>query len=715
MSLLDRYIYAVLDHARAVVVSFLLVTALALCLVPFGKTNFDMASYLPPSAPSTEAVRIMSEDFTQDLPNANAMVRNVTIADALSIKQHLAEMHGVSSVIWLDDYLDVKQPLALADQDSLDLYYHPNEDGTGTALFMLSLEKGNEESDVGAIRNFLDSLGQGNAISGDAADIAQMQSSVVEQVALAAAIVGPIIILLLVLSTTSWIEPILFLAAIALSILINIGTNTLLGEVSFITYSVSPILQLAVSLDYAIFLLHEFAAQRKKIPDVHEAMAQAMRVSMATIAASAITTLFGFLSLSFMQFQIGADLGLNLVKGIVLSFVTVVSFLPALTMLLYGLIDRTRHRPFMPSFKNVGSVMAKARVPMLVLVLVLIVPCFLGQRHTEFTYDNGQPDVTLRTGADAETITEEFGYQNALAVLVPRGDVAREALLADELEKLPGAISVMSLAKSVGPAIPQGFLPDSVLEQFCTDDWSRIICYVDTEVEGEVAFNVVEQANEVVTSYYDEYYMAGQSANLYDMKQVVAVDNVVVSLVAIIAIFLVVLITFRSLSLPLALLLTIESGIWINLSIPYFQGTPINFIGYLVVNTVALGATIDYGILLTTHYLAHRKNMPARKAIHLALGEAFPSLLVSAGTLASAGMALSLSSKIAAVSTLGFLLARGALMSLILVSCLLPALLVFCDRFIRATTFKAGFFSEKDSATAQPADGIAPQPSREKG
>ena len=236
----------------------------------------------------------------------------------------------------------------------------------------------------------------------------------------AVAIIVPAILLLLVLSTLSWIEPVLFIAAIGVSIVLNMGTNIVLGEVSFIAYSVSPILQLAVSLDYAIFLLHAFAAERQRTADVEQAMACAMRRSLSTIAASATTTLFGFAALAFMQFQIGADLGINLVKGIAFSFVTVMVFLPALTLLVYRAIDKTAHRPLMPSFKNVDKALSKVRVPALVLVLALVVPAFLGQAHTVFTYQNNSPDPNLRSGADTLMVQDEFGHQNPLVVLVPQ-------------------------------------------------------------------------------------------------------------------------------------------------------------------------------------------------------------------------------------------------------------------------------------------------------
>ena len=566
----------------------------------------------------------------------------------------------------------------------------------------MTVAEGEEGTAIPALRGLVDQAsadnaaaggrGLANAVSGEAMDTAQLQANTVQEVLGAVAIIVPAILLLLVLSTLSWIEPVLFIAAIGVSIVLNMGTNIVLGEVSFITYSVSPILQLAVSLDYAIFLLHAFAAERQRTVDVEQAMACAMRRSLSTIAASATTTLLGFAALAFMQFQIGADLGINLVKGIAFSFVTVMVFLPALTLLVYRAIDKTAHRPLMPSFKNVDKALSKVRVPALVLVLALVVPAFLGQAHTVFTYQNNSPDPNLRSGADTLMVQDEFGHQNPLVVLVPCGDVAAEAALAADLEKVDNVKGVLSYASTVGSAIPSGFLDASVTDQFYSENYARIIAYTSTDVESDEAFATVQAVQDVAARHYGTFYTAGQSANLYDMKNIVAVDNVVVSGIAVVAILCVLLVTFRSIALPLVLLLTIESGIWINLSIPYFTGEPVNFIGYLVINTVQLGATIDYGILLTTHYLDHRRREPARQAIRLALGETFPSLLVSAGILATAGFALSFTSSMSAVASLGLLLGRGALLSLALVTCFLPGLLVYLDGFIRRTTWHAGFF-----------------------
>lgn len=303
---------------------------------------------------------------------------------------------------------------------------------------------------------------------------------------------------------------------------------------------------------------------------------------------------------------------------------------------------------------------------------------------------------------DLAAVTEEFGEQNAMVVLVPRGDIASEAALSSDLAELESVKSVLSYATAVGAVIPQAIAGDEALKQFYSDDYARIVAYMNTDVESDKAFAAVEEVHELAAKYYDTFYTAGQSANLYDMKNIVAIDNVRVSLAAIIAIALVLIVTFRSIALPIALMMAIESGIWINLGIPYYTNVSLNFIGYLVINTVQLGATIDYGILLTSHYLAYRHVYLPKEAIRRALGGTFVSLLVSAGILASAGFTLAITTSLSAVSSLGFLLGRGTLISLVMVTCFLPALLIYWDEFIRRTTYNAGFYIEKDASRAKP-------------
>lgn len=684
---MQRLFSNMIRHKRIVTIVFIVVAAVCSVMILGVSVNYNMVDYLPANAQSTKTIAIMDEEFTQSVPNARAMVHNVSIQEALEYKDKLAKIDGVTEVLWLDDIVDIMEPLEVGSQETIEGYYKDN-----TALYSISIASGEEVAACAAIREL---IGEENALSGDAADEAAAHESTTAEVANAVVILVPSIIAILIISTTSWMEPILFLFAIGVSILINMGTNIFLGEVSFITQSVSPILQLAISLDYAIFLLHSFGSFRKKYADVDVAMKHAMRQSLSTVAASAATTLFGFLALVFMDFEIGADLGINLAKGIVLSFISVMIFLPALTLSCYKLIDKTRHRKFLPSFKNSDKLFSRLRVPALVIIILIAVPCFLGQSQTDFIYGMGASNSNDRSGQETTAINEEFGQSTIIVILVPRGDMAKEQLLCEDLENLNHVTAVVSYSSSVGTVIPEEFLDTEITSQFYSEHYARIILYADTPSEGDMAFALVEAVNEVASEYYgDEFYLAGQSANLYDMKNVVQADNIRVNLIAIIAIFLVLLITFKSGLLPFILLITIEAGIWINLAIPYFSSTSINFIGYLVVNTVQLGATVDYAILFTNHYMRNRRQMLKGPALHRSMGETFKSILVSASILALAGFTLFGTSSNPIVSELGLMIGRGAVFSMILVVCFLPALLYVFDKAIAKTTYKPEFYAK---------------------
>lgn len=682
---MDRFSNIIIQHKKPVIIVFIAVMLVCLFLLLFVDVNYNMVDYLPPDAQSTTALKIMDNEFTESMPNTSVMVKNVSLMEALEYKQKLASIDGVTQIIWLDDMMDIKQPLEMSDMDIIEGFYKD-----GNALFSATIAKGMEKE---ACNDILNLIGSDNALTGEAPSLMFIQDTAASTVIKALAILLPIVILILILSTASWLEPLLFLIVIGISIVINMGTNIIFGEISFMTNSISPILQLACSLDYAIFLLHSFQDNRKKYANVEDAMRHAMKESMSTVAASAATTLFGFLALLFMNFGIGSDLGINLAKGIIFSFVSVMVFLPALTLCMYRMIDKTKHRAFMPSFRNVNRVLSKIAVPAVVIISIIIIPAFLGQGRTGFLYGNDTVDPNTRYGRDTVAIEEQFGKSTVMALLVPRGDVAKEQMLCDELEQLDHITAIMSYATNVGAVIPPEYLGDDITGQFYSENYARIIVYTDTPAEGDIAFKTVESINEKTKSHYgDAFYTLGQSANLYDMKNIIQKDNVVVNLIAVIAIFIVLLVTFKSAILPFILVLTIEAGIWINLSIPYFSGTPINFLGYLVLSTIQLGATVDYAILLTNTYLRNRKQMPKREAISVSLGGSFKSILVSALTLSTAGFTLYATSSNSAIADIGLLLGRGTLLSFLMVVCFLPTLLVVFDKVIEKTTFKTEFF-----------------------
>ncbi|HHU89997.1 MAG TPA: MMPL family transporter [Clostridiaceae bacterium] len=681
---MDRFARTIINKRKSIIVLCIIISIISAFLTFFVGINYNMADYLPQKAMSTTGIKVMNREFTQAIPNASVMVEDVSIVDAMDIKRQIAEVEGVNEVLWLDDVADLKMPLIMQDKKTVEGFYKDR-----SALYSVTIKDGAESAALSSIREIVGSEG---AIAGEAANLTDMQSAAVTEVSLAVVILLPAIIIILLLSTTSWLEPILFLSAIGVSVIINMGTNIIFGEISFVTNSVSPILQLAVSMDYAIFLLHSFGDFRKKYDDVEEAMYHAIKASVTTVAASALTTLFGFLALVFMEFRIGPDLGICLAKGIVLSFVSVMVFLPALTLSLYKLIDKTSHRRIMPEFRNIGKYVSKIFVPVAVIVAVVIVPSFLGQGKTSFLYGYGDFDAKRELGRSTIAINEKFGRTNILAILVPKGDMAKESALTDRLEKHPHVKNVISYASAVGPTIPSGFLGEDITQQFYSENYSRIVLYTDLPDEGEMTFNAVEEINGIIYEHYDEAYMVGQSATLSDIKKVVEVDNSRVNLIAIAAVFLVVMFTFKSLSLPVILVLAIEVAIWINLSFPYFTGTSINYVGYLVLNTVQLGATIDYAILLTDNYMQKRRIMPAKDAIYESLSIAFRSILVSASILSFAGFTLYLTSSNSIVVDIGLLLGRGTLITMFMVICFLPAMLIIFDKLINKTTKGADFF-----------------------
>lgn len=667
------------------IVTLTLVLVMALCALGL-QTNDSMADYLPADAESTIALELMQQEFSGVLPNTRVMVSDVTVAQAQDYKARLLSIDGVQLVMWLDDVADLKEPLEMLDPALVQPYYRD-----GTALFSVAIETGKEAEAVAAIYALDDAH---TSISGDAAGTAFLESLGDSETARAMLILVPLILAMLLLTTTSWFEPVLYLGAIGVAIVINLGITALFGEISFVTMAVAPILQLAVSLDYAIFLLHSFEKHRQETDDMQLAMQRAIRSSFSSVAASAATTLFGFLALLLMKFRIGPDMGRMLVRGIILSYLSVMVFLPALTLCCCRILDRTRHRKFIPELKGGDRVLRRVRIPALILAAVLVVPCYLAQSRTSFFYGNGTPSTESRYGSDTARIDAAFGQDVSLVLLVPRGEPAKEQALCRALEQVENVGSVTAYVTMVGAAIPPDYLEASITKNFYGAHYARIILSCNTDAEGDEAFAVVQRVREITAQYYDESYTCGQSANLYDMKVVVSSDNTVVNLAAVLAIVLTLLVTFRSLTLPLILLAIIETAIWINASIPYFTGTAFSYIGYLVINTVQLGATIDYAILTTDGYLQERRKMGKCAAVAEVLRKHLLSILVSVLTLALAGFCLYFTSSNIIVASLGLLLGRGTLLSCFLVVCVLPTLLMLLDRVIGKTTRNADFYCE---------------------
>ena len=492
------------------------------------------------------------------------------------------------------------------------------------------------------------------------------------------------IVLILLLTTSSWFEPILFLITIAVAIVINLGTNILFGEISFITQAAVVILQLAVSMDYAIFLLHRFADVRTEGKDVEESIRIAMKDSVSVITGSALTTILGFLALTIMKFKIGLDLGLVLAKGIALSLVSVMVLLPILAVLTHTIIDKTKHKPLIPSFEKIGKGVVKARHIILVAVILLVIPSFIASQKNNFMYgSSGINSEDSQIQKDAKAIDEIFGMNNQMVILVPIGNFEKEMELVIELQQLEPVVTINSFVTTFGLDVPMEYLPAEAVKQFISEKYSQIILKTELAEESKETFDFVEKTKEIMNKHYgDKYHMAGISVVNYDMMKTVTGDNVKVNIAAVVSIIFVLIVIFKSLLTPLILITTIEVAIWINLSITYLYGIPLNYIGFLIVSTVQLGATVDYAILFAKKYLNNRANKDKKEAAIATIAQTAPSILSSAFILAIAGFGLGIVSTNGVISQLGTLVGRGALISAIMVLLFVPAVFNLFDKQI---------------------------------
>lgn len=685
----ERLIRFVIKRRRWIILVFLAAAGIAVVMQAGVRVNYRMADYLPADAPSTIALDTMQREFSTSAPNARVLLEGVTVQETLGYKAKLAAIDGVSDVFWLDDAVDIHEPLEMNDTETVETYYK-----NGDAVISLTVLQSQEKRVIAEIYQV---IGDRGAVSGEAAGSATYQSLSVREATRAALFLVPAVILILTLSTTSWLEPLLFLFSIGIAVLLNMGTGLIFPSVSYITNAISPILQLAVSLDYAIFLLGSFDKFRSQTGDLEEAMRLAMRESFSAVLASALTTLFGFLALTFMRFRLGADLGINLAKGILFSLVGALVFLPALTLESVKYLDKARHRRLIPQLSGAGSALRAGRFPVVILALLLVVPSFLAQSRNSFTYGTGDLDRMSRAGKDEQRIIDTFGQSTPIVVLVPRGEAAKEVGLANAFKKLPHIRSVLSYATAVGVEIPPDFLDSGIVSQFYSAHYSRLILYADTHSEGDVAFDAVEKVRALAAEYYGaDALVLGQSVSLYDIKSVITADDALVNGLAIAAIGLVLLLTLRSLLLPVLLVLTIEMAIWFNLATPYFTNTTLNYVGFLVISTVQLGATVDYAILFTEHYLRNRKKFLPHDASMRTVADTVGSILTSGSILSFAGLMLGLASTNQIVKELGILVCRGALFSLTMVLFFLPAALSLCDGLIRRTTLGGAEFLKKE-------------------
>lgn len=693
---MDRFFKAVLNHRKLVLAIFIIATVASILCIPQVKVNYNFADYLPADNPSTIALHDMQGAFGTSAPNSQLFAGGIDQVQAEQLADALQTIPEVESLLWLGSVVDLRMPLAAADPDLVAAWCC--DEGYLYQITLDTSDSGGALRAMNDVRALAGEYTDDIAMAGEAINTATATGSSNTEIQLIMIMAIIVILGLLMLTSQSWFEPVLFIIVVLIAIALNLGTNIFRGEISFVTQMCAAILQLAVSMDYGIVMLHnyrEFSAQGLEPED---AMVKSMHRGFSVIASSAATTFFGFLALCVMVFLLGADMGIVLAKGIIFSFVCVMFMLPCLILICRKPLEKTRHRNFLPSFEKFARVCMKVSLPFAIIVVLITVPAFLGQRHLNYVYGaSGFVEQGSQLYTETERIDNLFGANESWVVMVPEGNWAEETALVRDLEALPLISGVTSYTTVASEAIPTQMVDSSQIEQLISGGYSRLVLSTKVKGEGDIPFGLVEQVRDVCARHFgDSYRMVGAAVTCYDINTTVTSDSLRVILASILAIGLVLVIMFRSATIPIALLLSIEISIWINLAIPYFMGTSIQYIGYLVISSIMLGATVDYTIILTRGYLEERKTLPPREACIKGISRNAITILTSGTILTVCGALIGAISSNGVIAELGTLVGRGAAIAAVLTFLFLPALLVYGDWIIQHTTyglkhFKPGF------------------------
>ncbi len=680
-----RFSRAFLRHRRLVIALFAVATVLGALAIPSVKVNYSMTDYLPADSPSTKALDTMQNAFGSGIPNVRLYAEGIDQAAASQLAADLADLTGVDEVMWLGTQVDTAEPLELADADTVSAW--KTDDGY---LYQLVVDEAQGQATLDAVRACAADHGASRvSLAGDLASTVAMQQSTAQEIRLIMASAVAIVVAILLLTSHSWFEPVVFLIPIGVAIVLNMGSNLVMGEISFVSQICGAILQLAVSMDYAIVFLHRFRNMQHEFADPVEAMAHCMQRSFSIELSSAGVTFFGFLALTVMRFGIGVNLGIVLAKGIALSFVSVIFLMPCLILATLPVLDRFEHRYLVPSLEGVANGIQRGAAPVAVIIALIAIPCYIAEDRTSFIYGSGDAiSAASEAGQEQQRIEDAFGAAETWVVMVPEGQWSHENALVERLRALDHVDGVTSYVTVAGAAMPVEVVPEDTLSQVVSHGWSRIVVTTDVDGEGEDTFALVETVRDAAAQEYgDDYLLAGNAASIYDLRDTVHQDSTPVKLFTMASIGIVLALMFRSISIPFLILAAIEVSIWMNLAIPYFTGDALSYIGYLVIDSVQTGAAVDYAIVLAREYFDRRQHGDAAGASRDAVAYAGVPILTSASILVLAGLSIQLISTNQIISQLGMLIFRGALLSGLMMFLFLPFLFRLFDRVVQKTSF----------------------------
>lgn len=680
-------------------VAILIISFLLLIPSAFGylhtRVNYDVLTYLPEDIETMKGQDIMVEDFGIGAFSM-FMVDGMESKDVAALKAEIEKVDHVENVLWYDSVADISIPQSMLPDKIYDVF---NTD-TGTMMAIFFDEGTSSDGTMEAITQIRKLAGKQCLLSGMSAivtDTKELAEKETPMYVLIAVILSSIV---LAITMESFVVPILFLLSIGMAIIYNLGSNIIFGEISYITKALAAVLQLGVTMDYSIFLMHSYEEQQIRFEgDKKRAMAHAISQTFSSVIGSSITTVAGFIALCFMSFTLGMDIGIVMSKGVIIGVITCVTILPSMILVCDKLIEKTKHKPLLPDIRKISKKVTKHYYIYVAIFLILLFPAIYGNSHTDVYYNL---DATLPKDLPSvianEKLKEDYDM-NTTHMLLVDSDVPSEQVgrMLNEIDEIDGVKWVLGLDSLVGPAVPSDMLPESVTSMLKNDKYQMILINSVYKVASDKVNKQVDEINKVLDKYDKGAMLVGEAPLTKDLITITDKDFKTVSFTSIGIIFVIIMILFRSITLPIILVGVIEFAIFVNMGIPFFTGTTLPFVASIVIGTIQLGATVDYAILMTTRYKRERNHgLPKFEAIKTAHQASAQSIIVSAFSFFAATIGVGLYSNIDMISSLCILMARGALISMIVVVFILPSMFMVFDKVIVKTS--SGFLPKNKQA-----------------
>ena len=680
---MSKFAKFICRHKRIVIMIGLLLLIPSIIGMKATRINYDILVYLPEDIETIQGEKILSDEFNMG-GFSIIVLDNMPNKEIVKLENKIKKLDNVEKVISPSDLIGTNVPIEAIPNDVKNKIY---KDGNTLMLvtFKDAISSDNTMETVEQLRKITDERCK---ISGMTATLIDTRDLSDSEIAIYVIIAVVLCLVILQIALDSFVSPIILLLNIGIAILYNMGTNIFLGEISYITKAISAVLQLGVTMDFAIFLYHSYVAEKEKNDDKEKAMATAIKNTFTSVLGSSLTTIAGFLALCSMSLTLGKDIGIVMAKGVLFGIITVVTILPALILQFDGLIEKTKHKEILPKFNHLRDFIVKYHKIAIVLFIILLPIAFYCQNKTEvyFKLDSSLPDYLPSITANNE-LRDKFGLTSEAMIIVDKNlEDYKINEMTKEIEKVDGIDFTLSYSK-IGTTIPEEVLSDDVKEIFESENYKMILVSSKYEIASNKLNNQINQINSIIKKYDEKGMFVGEGPLMKDLVEISNHDFNSVNTVSIGVIFVIMIFVLGSISLPIILIFVIECAIFINMGLPYLTGTTIPFISSIVIGTIQLGATIDYAILITTKYITLRKEGKDKQdAITQSLGSSISSIIVSGLCFFGATFGVGAYSKIELIGSLCTLMARGAIISVIIVLTMLPAFLMLFDKLICKTT-----------------------------